>query len=129
MLDEIGSMDRLCEWLAFMQLNGPLGSRRADLQSGVVAATVANFNAWRERGAKVFQPRDFVLRWEADKDSTTRTGPRSMREQQLALIMRTAQQGGSVSPEAIRDALGGQEEEDVMEMLRKRAERLRCAHS
>lgn len=49
--------DELTEWLAFYQIE-PFGDYRADVRSGVVAATFANAN--RGKDAKPFTPEDFM---------------------------------------------------------------------
>ena len=49
--------DELTEWMAFYQLE-PFGEMRADLRSGVVAATFAN--AHRTKDARAFTPEDFM---------------------------------------------------------------------
>lgn len=56
MLSRMGS-DELSEWMAFYSLE-PFGDYRADVRSGVVAATFANAN--RAPNAKVFTPEDFM---------------------------------------------------------------------
>lgn len=49
--------DELTEWMAYYQIE-PFGDYRADVRSGVVAATLANAN--RAPNAKVFTPEDFM---------------------------------------------------------------------
>ena len=49
--------DELTQWMAFYELE-PFGDMRADLRSGVVAATFANAN--RSKNAKAFTPEDFM---------------------------------------------------------------------
>ena len=56
LLARIGS-DELTEWMAFYQME-PFGDFRADVRSGIVAATFANAN--RARDAKPFTPEDFM---------------------------------------------------------------------
>ena len=56
LLARIGS-DELTEWMAFYQME-PFGDFRADVRSGIVAATFAN--AHRSRDAKPFTPEDFM---------------------------------------------------------------------
>jgi hypothetical protein len=56
LLSRIGS-DELTEWMAYYQID-PFGDYRADVRSGVVAATFANAN--RAPNAKVFTPEDFM---------------------------------------------------------------------
>ncbi len=56
LLARVGS-DELTEWMAFYQLE-PFGDMRADLRSGVVAATFAN--AHRTKDARTFTPEDFM---------------------------------------------------------------------
>ena len=56
LLSRVGS-DELTEWMAFYQLE-PFGEVRADLRSGVVAATFAN--AHRTKDARAFTPEDFM---------------------------------------------------------------------
>jgi len=56
LLARVGS-DELTEWMAFYQLE-PFGEMRADLRSGVVAATFAN--AHRTKDARAFTPEDFM---------------------------------------------------------------------
>jgi hypothetical protein len=54
------SSRELTEWMAFERVTGPLDSRhRADINAGIVAATVANAN-----GAKATaKPSDFMPEW------------------------------------------------------------------
>jgi hypothetical protein len=56
LLARVGS-DELTEWMAFYQLE-PFGEVRADLRSGVVAATFAN--AHRSKDSRAFTPEDFM---------------------------------------------------------------------
>lgn len=56
LLARVGS-DELTEWMAFYQLE-PFGEVRADLRSGVVAATFAN--AHRTKDSRAFTPEDFM---------------------------------------------------------------------
>ena len=56
LLSRIGS-DELTEWMAFYQLE-PFGDFRADVRSGIVAATFANAN--RAKDAQPFTPEDFM---------------------------------------------------------------------
>lgn len=56
LLARIGS-DELTEWMAFYQLE-PFGDFRADMRSGIVAATIANAN--RSSDADPFRPDDFM---------------------------------------------------------------------
>lgn len=48
--------DELVEWMAFQRIE-PFGPCRADLHSGMIAATVANVNL--KEGAKPLGPQDF----------------------------------------------------------------------
>jgi hypothetical protein len=62
MLEEI-SARTLREWMAYYALD-PWGDERADLRSGIVAATLANIH----RGKRAaFRPRDFMPRFEAPR--------------------------------------------------------------
>ncbi len=45
------------EWLAYDEVE-PFGERRADLRSGIIAATVANVS--RPKGRRVYKPKDFM---------------------------------------------------------------------
>jgi hypothetical protein len=56
LLLRIGS-DELTEWMAFYQLE-PFGEMRADLRSGVLAATFAN--AHKSPHTQAFTPEDFM---------------------------------------------------------------------
>lgn len=49
----------LAEWMAFAELE-PFGETRADLRSGIVAATVANSVRDPEQRRQPFGPADFV---------------------------------------------------------------------
>lgn len=55
------SAAELTEWVAFERIEGPIGSRRGDLQAAIVAATVANAN--RGKGSKPASPSDFMPDW------------------------------------------------------------------
>lgn len=55
------SSRELSEWAAYERIAGPLGSSRADLQAGIIAATVANAN--RSKG-KPSTPTDFIPEWD-----------------------------------------------------------------
>jgi hypothetical protein len=55
------SSRELTEWMAFEQIDGPVGSQREDLRAGVVAATIANCH--RSKGP-AFKPTDFMPYYE-----------------------------------------------------------------
>jgi len=58
-LAELGatmSSQELTEWSAFEAVDGPIGSQRDDLRSGIVAATLANCHSTR----KQFNAHDFM---------------------------------------------------------------------
>ncbi|GAA2609630.1 phage tail assembly protein T [Actinomadura fulvescens] len=61
------SSSELTEWQAYERVAGPLGPARADVQSAIVAATVANAN--RSKG-KPATPADFVPRWDRKPTQT-----------------------------------------------------------
>lgn len=47
----------MCEWMEYARRK-PFGEERADLRSGIIAATIANAN--RGKGSKRFKPSDFM---------------------------------------------------------------------
>lgn len=57
----------LAEWQIFYGLE-PFGVERADLQHGMVAATIANYH--RGKGTQPFAPGDFVLSFEQPQKQT-----------------------------------------------------------
>ncbi|MBA9002007.1 hypothetical protein HNR21_000889 [Actinomadura cellulosilytica] len=62
--------------MAYEQVAGPLGPDRADLQAGIVAATVANAN--RGKGGRRAVPRDFIPKWDRK--------PQQSWQEQLAIV-------------------------------------------
>lgn len=56
------SSEELTEWMAFSDLE-PFGDERADVRSGIVAATIANANRDPKRKREPFTPRDFMPRF------------------------------------------------------------------
>lgn len=58
----------LTEWMAFERITGPLGRRRGDIQSAMVAAVVANAN--RTKTSRKFKITDFLIPYgERDRKS------------------------------------------------------------
>lgn len=51
----------LTEWVAYEQLTGPLGFRRADVHAGIIAATIHNVNVGK-KGRKA-KPDDYIPQW------------------------------------------------------------------
>ncbi|GGQ07796.1 hypothetical protein BKA00_007432 [Actinomadura coerulea] len=66
LLERVSSRE-LSEWMAYERVAGPLGFDRADVQSAIVAATVANAN--RGKG-KPLTPADFVPKWDRKPKQT-----------------------------------------------------------
>ena len=66
-LEETLSGRELTEWQAFEAIDGPIGNQRADLRSGIVAATVANCH--RSSKSAAFKPQDFMPFVERPKQS------------------------------------------------------------
>ena len=56
LLSRIDSKE-LTEWAAFYSID-PFGNVRSDIQSGIVASTIANCN--RTKNSKTFKPIDFM---------------------------------------------------------------------
>jgi hypothetical protein len=59
-LDSRLSSTELTEWIAYEKMNGPLGSKRQDIQAATISATIANAN--RSKGKK-FKISDFLIPW------------------------------------------------------------------
>jgi hypothetical protein len=57
-------------------VSGPLGPERADIQAGIIAATIANAN--RGKKGRRFVPKDFIPKWDR--------GAVQPWEQQLAIV-------------------------------------------
>ena len=66
MLSRIDSKE-LTEWAAFYSIE-PFGGFRSDIQSGVIASTIANCN--RSSNSKTFKATDFMPFGEHNKRST-----------------------------------------------------------
>lgn len=66
-MQEISSAE-FAEWMAYYRLD-PQGQDRADLRSGIVAATVAN--ASRGRKTKAYKPKDFMPDFEKAAPAAT----------------------------------------------------------
>lgn len=60
LLERVSSRE-LTEWQAYEEVAGPLGPARSDVQSAIIAATVANAN--RHKG-KPATPADFIPKWD-----------------------------------------------------------------
>jgi hypothetical protein len=58
LLERVESAE-LSEWMAYDQLD-PFGNYRGDLQSAIVASTIANVNLNRKKRKKPFSPDDFI---------------------------------------------------------------------
>ncbi len=52
------SSRELTEWMVYERVAGPLGGRRGDIQSAIIAATIVNSK--RGKGKKAVQPADFM---------------------------------------------------------------------
>lgn len=92
MLERIDSRE-LSEWMAFDSLE-PIGDLRGDYQAGVIASVVANSTP-RKRGAKIFQPADFMVYGrENDEKRTKRKSPAAMRSALHAWLASLAQSKG-----------------------------------
>lgn len=66
MLDRMPSRE-ITEWQAYERVAGPLGPARADVQSAIVAATVANANRGKGKPAT---PADFIPTWDRKPEQT-----------------------------------------------------------
>lgn len=79
----------LSEWMAFEQIDGPLGGRRGDIQAAIVASTVANVNLPRH---KQRAPDDYLPVWDKPAAKSQQTP-----EEMWAAVKRAnAQFGGTV---------------------------------
>ncbi|MFJ9558047.1 hypothetical protein ACIRPH_29940 [Nocardiopsis sp. NPDC101807] len=56
------SSRELTEWAVYERRAGPLGARRGDIQSAIVAAAVYNVN--RRKGAKPIDPEKLLPTWD-----------------------------------------------------------------
>jgi hypothetical protein len=87
----------LAEWAAYERVAGPLGAPRADLQAGIIAATVANANRGKGRAAI---PADFIPEWDRKPAQTW--------QEQLAAVkaLNRAMGGADTTKEAQRGGFG-----------------------
>jgi hypothetical protein len=84
-LERVSSRE-LTEWQAYERIAGPLGPARADVQSAIIAATVANANRGKGKPAT---PADFIPEWDRKPTQTV--------EEQVAIAYAlNAAFGGSV---------------------------------
>ena len=74
------SSRELSEWLAYAGLE-PFGPERADLRSGIVAATVANVHRDPKKRRKPYTSADFMPRFRLEQGADGQDWP-----QQLALV-------------------------------------------
>lgn len=72
----------LTDWRAYEQIAGPLGAERADVRTGIIAATIANVN--RGKRGRAFKPKDFIIEWDRPAART----PQAMRNMLLSLTRR-----------------------------------------
>jgi len=63
------SYDEFLNWIAYFELE-PFGEERADLRSGVIAATIANVYRDPKKQKKAFEPADFMPKFEQPKQET-----------------------------------------------------------
>lgn len=63
LLDRISSPE-LSEWMAFEQIEGPIGSPRADLHAGIIASVIANGYRDKKTKRSPFKPSDFIPKWD-----------------------------------------------------------------
>lgn len=54
------------EWMAYYGLE-PFGDERADLRSGIVAATIANVNRDPKKTRSAFEPGDFMPKFKEEE--------------------------------------------------------------
>jgi hypothetical protein len=76
------SAAELTDWMAYERISGPLGAGRADLQAGIIAATVANVN--RAKGKRAYRPDEFIPRFDRPRATT----PQQMANFLKALTLR-----------------------------------------
>ncbi|GAA3223280.1 phage tail assembly protein T [Actinocorallia longicatena] len=55
------SSAEITEWAAYEEIAGPLGPARGDIQTALVASTIANANRGKGPKAKI---KDFLLTWD-----------------------------------------------------------------
>ena len=85
LLGRISSRE-LTEWMAYFELD-PFGQERADLRSAIVASTVANTVRDPKKKQKPWLPRDFMPKFEQQREQTW--------QEQLAIVeMINAAMGG-----------------------------------
>jgi hypothetical protein len=61
MLARMDSVE-LTEWMAYEKISGPLGGLRGDVQTALLAQTMANVN--RGKSARPYKLSDFTLEWD-----------------------------------------------------------------
>jgi hypothetical protein len=84
MLTRISSLE-LSEWRVYAQLYG-LRRERADLRSGIIAATLANIH--RKKGGKRFAPSDFMPKDRAESTPARATADVTPGSQSFANYLR-----------------------------------------
>ena len=73
----------LAEWAAYHSIE-PIGGIRGDLQSGIIASTIANVN--RGKNSKSFSPSDFMLIGREEEEAQTEE---DMKATMMLLVTRT----------------------------------------
>ena len=63
------SSRELSEWMAYAKIE-PFGEVRADLRAGIIASTVANTARDPKKRRRPFQPREFMPRFERQRQQT-----------------------------------------------------------
>ncbi len=86
------SSQELAEWMAFDSLE-PIGDRRADLQAGVVCATMANLE--RPAGHRAYQPHEFMPGW--DEPSPTEIRKRRIAQVKALAVALGARRADTVT--------------------------------
>lgn len=91
------SGQELAEWMAFDSLE-PIGDQRADLQAGIVCATMANLE--RPAGHRAYQPTEFMPRF----DEPT---PAEIRQRRIAQVKALAAALGAKRADTVTTSPSG----------------------
>ena len=60
------SSHEITEWMAYYRID-PFGYWRADVQTGIVASTIANANRDPKKQNQALKPDDFIINWQEQR--------------------------------------------------------------
>lgn len=84
----------LVEWMVYYQME-PFGPERADLQAGIVAATVANVNRDVKKQKKPYSAQDFMPKFTGGAGGKAEKSPEELRRKWEAVVAAFSGQGSA----------------------------------